>query len=57
MPRIGRSGRGSLVAVLRVETPTGLDAEQADLLRRMAELRGENAGHKGLFDKLRDSLR
>lgn len=57
MPRIRRSGRGSLVALLRVETPTGLNPEQAELLRRLAELRGETAGHKGFFDKLRDSLR
>lgn len=35
------SGRGSLVITLAVETPTRLDAEQEELLRRLAELRKE----------------
>jgi molecular chaperone DnaJ len=57
MPRLGRSGRGSLVALLRVETPSGLTPEQAELLRQLAEARGESAGQKGFFDRLRDSFR
>jgi molecular chaperone DnaJ len=57
MPRVERSGRGELVVLLKVDTPTDLDPEQAELLRRIAELRGENAGTKGFFDKLKQAFR
>jgi molecular chaperone DnaJ len=57
MPRVRRGGRGELVALLKVETPVDLDAEQADLLRSFAELRGEPAGAKGFFDKLKQAFR
>src|ERR687892_488567 len=57
MPRVERSGRGELVVLLKVDTPTDLDPEQAELLRRLAELRGENAGTKGFFDKLKQAFR
>lgn len=55
MPR--RSGRGDLVVLLKVETPDDLDEEQADLLRQLAELRGEAAGSKGFFERLRQAFR
>jgi molecular chaperone DnaJ len=55
MPR--RGGRGDLVVLLKVETPTDLDEEQGELLRRLAELRGEAAGSKGFFDRLRQAFR
>lgn len=57
MPRVRRGGRGELIALLKVETPTGIDSEQADLLRRFAELRGEEAGTKGFFDKIKQAFR
>ncbi len=57
MPRVGRGGRGTLVALMRVETPTNLDPEQAELLAQFATLRNERAGHKGFFDKLKSSWR
>jgi molecular chaperone DnaJ len=57
MPRVRRGGRGELIALLKVETPTGIDPEQADLLRRFAELRGEEAGTKGFFDKIKQAFR
>jgi molecular chaperone DnaJ len=57
MPRVRRGGRGELVALLKVETPADLDTEQADLLRRLAELRNEPAGAKGLLDKLKQAFR
>ncbi|TQJ51312.1 molecular chaperone DnaJ [Phycicoccus sp. SLBN-51] len=58
------SGRGDLVVHVNVITPTRLDAEQEELLRQFATLRGEErpegrlapAGH-GLFGKLRDALK
>ncbi|ABS04869.1 molecular chaperone DnaJ [Kineococcus radiotolerans] len=53
-------GRGDLLVTLEVTTPRDLDDEQEELLRRLAELRGEvrPAGklapaHQGVFSKLR----
>ena len=67
MPRLRSSGRtdgrGDLYLHLEVQTPTKLDARQTELLRQLAELRGEeqpelaaNGRAGGLFSRLRDSL-
>jgi molecular chaperone DnaJ len=57
MPRLDGGGRGTLLVLLRVQTPTHLDEEQADLLRRVAELRGEETGHRGgLFDRIKEAF-
>ncbi|CEA08179.1 Chaperone protein DnaJ [Arthrobacter saudimassiliensis] len=57
------AGRGDLHVHLQVETPTKVDAEQEELLRRLAELRGEqyaegrlSTSGSGVFAKLRDRL-
>jgi molecular chaperone DnaJ len=58
------SGRGDVIAHIDVRTPTRLDAEQEELLRRLAAVRGEEqptgrvapADH-GLFGKLRDAFK
>ncbi len=42
VPRLRGRGRGRMLLTLIVDTPTELDAEQAELLRRFAELRGES---------------
>ena len=54
-------GRGDLLVTLEVTTPRDLDDEQEELLRRLAELRGEvrpagklSPAHQGVFSKLRD---
>lgn len=57
MPRLGRHGRGELVALLRIETPTNLDEEQETLLRKLAEARGESVGERGLFGRIREVFR
>jgi molecular chaperone DnaJ len=57
MPRLGRHGNGELVALLRIETPTELDEEQETLLRTFAELRSEDVGERGLFDRIREAFR
>jgi molecular chaperone DnaJ len=57
MPRVDGRGRGELVCLLKVETPTDIDAEQAEILMRFAELRGEAAGAKGFFDRLKQAFR
>jgi molecular chaperone DnaJ len=68
MPRLRSTGRvegqGDLMVHVDVVVPTRLDKEQADLLRRLAQLRGEEqpdlgAGNRnghGLFSRLRDSF-
>jgi molecular chaperone DnaJ len=58
------TGRGDLVVTLDVSTPRDLDEEQEELLRRLAELRGEvkpagklSPAHQGVFSKLRGRFR
>ena len=55
------SGRGDLLIHVNVETPTKLDEEHEELLRRLAKLRGEERppgkfapGQQGFFSRLRD---
>jgi molecular chaperone DnaJ len=61
--RLNGSGRGDLIIHVTVETPTKMDAEQEDLLRQLAKLRGEEAppgkfapGQQGFFSRLRDAF-
>ncbi len=63
VPRLRGTGRGDLVVRVVVDTPTRLDGEQAELLRRLAVLRDEErpAGqfvpaHKSMFGRLRDAF-
>ncbi|MEE1621157.1 molecular chaperone DnaJ [Zafaria sp. Z1313] len=62
VPRLRGSGRGDLIVHVQVETPTRLDAEQRELLERLASLRGEEvaegrlAERGGVFSRLRDKL-
>ena len=62
-PRLRATGRGNLLVHVEVQTPTRLDAEQEELLQRLAELRGEERpegrltpNSHGLFGKLRSIL-
>ena len=59
MPKLGAdAARGDLHIHCRVETPTRLDDEQAELVRRLAELRGEDSAgpgeQKGFLGRLRE---
>lgn len=56
MTRLHGRGRGTLVAMLRVETPTDLTEEQRDLLERFAELRGDQVAERGFFDKIKEAF-
>ncbi|MCL6538091.1 MAG: molecular chaperone DnaJ [Acidothermus sp.] len=63
VPRLRGMGRGDLHVHLEVLTPTKLDDEQAALLRKLAELRGEEivegsfkAEQQGLFSRIRDAF-
>ena len=56
MTRLRGRGRGTLVAMLRVETPTDLTEEQRDLLERFAEARGDEVAERGFFDKIKEAF-
>lgn len=61
MPKLSGGGaRGNLHVHCRVVTPTDLDDKQVDLLRELADLRGELAEepeeHRGLFGRLREAF-
>jgi len=59
-----RQGRGDLIVHVDVQTPTRLDAEQEELLRKLAALRGEDGPdvgqvtgtRQGFFNRLRDAF-
>ena len=59
------NGRGDVVVHAMVQTPTKLDAEQEELLRRLATSRGEerpegrvaNPADGSIFGKLRDAFK
>jgi molecular chaperone DnaJ len=56
MPRLQGRGRGELVALLRVQTPTDMTDEQTELLHRFAELRSEDTGNKTVFDRIKEAF-
>ncbi len=60
VPKIRGRGRGDLFVHVQVDTPTGLDEGQRDLLATLAQARGEDLGTapqaEGLFSKLRSAL-
>lgn len=62
--RLRGGGRGDLIAHVDVHTPTKLNKEQEELLRKFARLRGEKEGESqmqrhdgGFFNKFRDAFR
>ena len=60
VPRLRGRGRGDLFVHVQVDTPTGLDDHQRELLAALAETRGEHLGSpphgEGIFSKLRSAL-
>ena len=58
VPRLQGRGRGDLRAELVVEVPTKLSDQEAELLRQLAELRGEAVGSedKGLFSRIKSAF-
>ncbi len=63
VPRLRGAGRGELGVTFMVQTPTRLDDEQRELLRRLAELRDEHSVEphvqrhgKGVFSRLREAF-
>ena len=59
VPNLGGRGRGDLVVTVVVDTPEGINKEQEELIRRLAELRGEEvaAPEGGLMSKLRGAFK
>ena len=58
VPRLQGRGRGDLRVELVVEVPTKLSDQEAELLRQLAELRGETVGSedKGLFSRIKSAF-
>lgn len=58
VPHLHGRGRGDLRAVVRVEVPTKLSADEAQLLRTFAEGRGESISDAGtgLFSKIKSAF-
>lgn len=56
-PRMRGGGNGDLHVEIRVDTPSELDEEQEALLRRLAELRGENVDTPGVMSRIRNAFR
>jgi len=58
VPRLQGRGRGDLRARLVVEVPTRLDEEEAELLRALADKRGEpvHPAEKGLFSRIKSAF-
>ncbi len=59
VPRLGGRGRGDLLVTVTVEVPTDLDEEQAELIRRLGVLRGEEIDEQGegLFQRVRSAFK
>ncbi|HEY6532134.1 MAG TPA: molecular chaperone DnaJ [Acidimicrobiales bacterium] len=59
VPHLQGRGRGDLLVQIVVDTPTELDAEEAELLSRMAEIRGHEIDppEHGLMSKLRSAFK
>ena len=58
LPRLGKQGRGALKVHVALDVPKKLSHEEQELLRRWAELRGEQvaSGGRGLFHRVRDAF-
>jgi molecular chaperone DnaJ len=59
VPHIERRARGDLVITVIVEVPAELDEEQEELIRQLAELRGDEVAPPpaGVFSKLRSAFK
>ncbi|MCD9622686.1 molecular chaperone DnaJ [Rhabdothermincola salaria] len=59
VPHLQSRGRGDLLVQIVVDTPTELSEEEAELLRQLAELRGEEVAspESGLFSRLKSAFK
>ena len=61
MSRLRQGGRGDLVVHIEVTTPTKLNREEEELMKRFAELRGDSIAHikdheGGIFSKIKGAF-
>jgi molecular chaperone DnaJ len=58
VPRLRGRGRGDLRVLINVEVPTRLSEPEAELLRKLAEIRGEPVGvpEPGLFSRIKSAF-
>jgi molecular chaperone DnaJ len=63
VPRLRGTGRGNVIATIVVETPERLSDQEADLMRHLAQLRGEEGAtvesegrQKSMFGRFKDAL-
>ena len=57
VPVLGGRGRGDLVVQIDVEVPTKLRGEERELLERLAVVRTDGDGPKGILGRIKDALR
>src|SRR4051812_2761784 len=59
VPHVNDRGRGDLLVRVVVDTPTSLSREEADLVRTLAQLRGDDVApdEKGFFSKIRSAFK
>lgn len=58
IPRYGRAGRGDLILEAQVEVPEHLNDEEEDLVRKLAEVRGDKVDSPtGIVKKIRGAFR
>ena len=59
VPHLERRSRGDLIVQVVVDTPTDLEAEEEDLLRQLAERRGETVApaDAGFLSRIRSAFR
>ncbi len=55
-PSLYTSGSGDQLVKIKVEVPTKLNEKQKELLREFADVSGEKARSKGIFEKMRDHI-
>jgi molecular chaperone DnaJ len=58
VPRLQSTGRGDLIAVVKVVVPTRLSDDESELLRAFAEKRGEDVApaDKGFFSRIKSAF-
>lgn len=59
MPDPRGRGRGDLNVIVKIKVPTRLSEDEKNLLKQLAEMRGEDIGsqeEKGFFERVRDAL-
>jgi len=59
VPHVNDRGRGDLLVRVVVDTPTSLSSEEAELVRTLAKLRGDDVApdEKGFFSKIRSAFK